>query len=103
MSTSPQETYNRIYDARVDRDRPKPIMELHQLLRLAREATENPGRLIEWQLAATPDNVLDAVAADTWDRNNPYYSCIVCHDGKDLPEGYECRECGADNPRPGSW
>lgn len=26
------------------------------------------------------------------------YSCSHCRDGKDLPQGYICNRCGADNP-----
>lgn len=45
--------------------------------------------------------IRDAVAsAISWERRKPvYYSCNHCRDGKDLPEGYECQRCGADNPR----
>ena len=27
------------------------------------------------------------------------YGCLHCGDGEDLPVGYICRRCGADNPR----
>lgn len=92
---SRQEHYDRLYSERVERDRPKPVRELSELLRLAREASADPGKLIEWQLAATPQEVLAAVAADQWDRLNPWFSCIVCKDGDLLPQGYTCTVCGA--------
>lgn len=52
---------------------------------------------LEWSLV-TPQDFQIARAADCWDKANPLYGCIHCHDGKDLPQGYVCQVCGADNP-----
>ena len=33
-------------------------------------------------------------------QNRPReYGCLHCRDGEDLPLGYVCKRCGADNPR----
>lgn len=96
-----QADYEERYFARMERDRPKPEHDMSALLALAREAAEDPAKLIVWQLAATPQNLLDAVAAQKWDNDNPFYNCRHCKDGASLPEGYQCQRCGADNPRGG--
>lgn len=81
-----------------ERDRPKPPMELGALLALARRAVADPSLLIEWSNATGPQAVLDAHAAAEWDRTHPFYACIHCHDGKDLPRGYMCEVCGEGTP-----
>lgn len=92
-----QRRHDEIRARQNDEDRPRPTHEVWQLKDLARRAIEDPGLLVEWSLAATPQTVLLALAAEEWDRRHPWYSCIQCHDGADLPKGYVCEACGEEN------
>jgi hypothetical protein len=82
-----------IYAARRVRDRPRPAIELGPLLGLASAAVADPARLVEWSLAATPENVTAAVLAADWDRRYPWHLCWICYDGKKLTNDYICRRC----------
>ncbi len=98
-----QEAHDRIRARQYEEERPKPLHELDALQRLARKAVADPSAALAFAVAMTPENYVDALDAEAWDKAHPWYSCIHCHDGADLPEGYVCKECGADNPRPGTW
>lgn len=86
-----------------EEDRPRPSLELGEIQRLAERAKTDPSAMLEWATRVDPQTYLLAVAAKRWDERHPWYSCVQCHDGKDLPQGYVCQACGEDNPRPGSW
>lgn len=98
-----QEDYERGYFERMERDRPRPTHELHDLKRLAEKAKTDPSAALDFAVACTPQTFLLALAAEKWDNAHPFYSCYKCRDGAELPEGYQCQVCGADNPRPGTW
>jgi hypothetical protein len=81
-----------------EEDRPRPSLELWQIAALARRAQTDPTAMLEWATRVDPQTYRLAVAAQRWDERHPSYSCVQCHDGKDLPENYECQACGADSP-----
>lgn len=83
---------------REEEDRPRPRLEMGQIRSIARRVKEgDAAAALDWALV-TPQDFLIAEAAERWDRANPTYFCIICHDGKDLPQGYVCQACGTDNP-----
>lgn len=98
-----QESHDRIRSRQYEEERPKPKRELYQLQALAREAVTDPSKALEWVTAATPEEFLLALEAREWDKAHPWYSCIECKDGKELPEGYECKECGENNGYEGRY
>ncbi len=50
--------------------------------------------LVRNAMNAHADSVREAAR-----RARYIYSCSNCRDGKDLPQGYMCRRCGAEYPR----
>jgi hypothetical protein len=95
--TYTQDDYERNYSTRMERDRPRPTHELGDLRQLADKAKTDPAAALDFAVACTPQTFLLALAAARWDDQHPFYSCHVCRDGADLPQGYECRVCGAEN------
>ncbi len=93
-----QERHNATRARQHEEDRPRPTHEVYQLEGLARGSIGDTSLLVEWSLAATPQTFLLALAAERWDKGHPWYSCVHCHDGKDLPRGYVCEACGGENP-----
>lgn len=81
-----------------EEDRPRPTHEMWELRRLAERAKTDPAAMLDWSVACTPQTFLMALAAEAWDNTHPTYACIHCHDGADLPKGYVCQVCDADNP-----
>lgn len=98
-----QRRHEEIRARQYEEDRPRPSLEMHAIRSLARQAQTDPAAMLEWATRVDPQTFLLAVAAEEWDARHPTYMCVQCHDGKDLPEGYECEACGADNPRSGTW
>lgn len=93
-----QAAYNAAYNEREERDRPRPRLEMHHIEAIARRFRDgDAAAALEWSLV-TPQDFLIARAAERWDKANPWYMCVVCHDGRDLPSGYVCKACSTDNP-----
>lgn len=94
-----QRRYEDTYFEREERERPRPRLEMASINALALRCKDgDASAYLLWALV-TPQDFLIAQAAMRWDEQHPFYSCIACHDGKDLPKGYVCQVCGADNPR----
>jgi hypothetical protein len=93
-----QRTYDEAYAARVERDRPKAPLEMHEIRRLAERAARDPSAALDYTARVTPEVLMLALQAQAWDERHPYYACIACRDGKDIPRGYVCRDCGEENP-----
>lgn len=95
-----QARYEDRYFERMEAERPKPVKEFSALLALARQAAAgDASAALDFTTSCTPEEFVKAYEAKVWDDQHPLYSCIHCHDGRDLPEGYVCQVCGADNPR----
>ena len=93
-----QRSYEARYAEREERDRPRPRLEMYQIVAIAERFRKgDASAALEWSLV-TPQDFTIARAAERWDKANPLYGCIVCRDGSELPEGYVCQACGADNP-----
>lgn len=93
-----QDRYEENYFRREEEDRPRPTHTIDALTTLANKAKDDPSAALEFSLACTPQTFLLALADKRWEDQHPFYSCIHCHDGKDLPEGYVCQVCEADSP-----
>lgn len=92
-----QARYDKRYYEREEQDRPRPTHELGALMALAAKAKTDPTAALDFSVACTPQTFLMALAAKRWDDAHPYYSCVHCHDGKDLPHsGYQCQVCGTE-------
>lgn len=95
-----QDRYEERYFERMDAERPKPAKELEGLRALAERAVEGDGSAaLDFAVSCTPEQFLLALKAKRWDECHPFYNCIHCHDGKDLPSGYLCQVCGEEGPR----
>lgn len=97
--TDRNERLTRMADARAEQDRPRPTHELYELTGLAMLANDgDPSAALEFAVACTPQTFVLAIAAARYDKLHPIYMCYICKDGKKLPKGYQCQECGEDNP-----